>query len=53
MKFEKYLRTHLTLEWYSQYIAYDDMKELLTGVVSKASPIDETNDRLLRQVRQQ
>lgn len=36
MKFGEYLRANLTSEWMSQYIAYDDMKELLAEIISKA-----------------
>lgn len=36
MKFGEYLRANLTSEWMSQYISYDDMKEFLAEVISKA-----------------
>ena len=33
MKFSEHLWQHLTPEWYSQYIQYDEMKEMLAGWV--------------------
>ncbi len=49
MKFGEYLRMHLTSEWSSQYISYEDMKKMLTDVVNKASTINETHQSLSRQ----
>jgi SPX domain protein involved in polyphosphate accumulation len=49
MKFGEYLRMHLTSEWSSQYISYEDMKKMLTDVVNKASAINETHQSLSRQ----
>lgn len=49
MKFGEYLQNNLTSEWYSQYIAYEDLKEFLTEVVNKAPVLMQTNQRLTRQ----
>jgi len=49
MRFGEYLRMHLTPEWSSQYISYEEMKEMLTDVVSKAPRINEINQSLSRQ----
>jgi SPX domain protein involved in polyphosphate accumulation len=35
MKYGEYLRTHLTPEWSSQYLSYEDMKDMLTNVMNK------------------
>lgn len=35
MKYGEYLRTNLTPEWSSQYISYEEMKEILTDVMNK------------------
>lgn len=35
MKYGEYLRTHLTPEWSSQYLSYEDMKDMLTDVMNK------------------
>ena len=43
MKYGEYLRTHLTPEWSSQYISYEEMKEMLTDVMNKIPPIDPSN----------
>jgi SPX domain protein involved in polyphosphate accumulation len=48
MKFGEYLRNNLTSEWSSQYIEYDDMKELFSDIIAKAPLIDATNQNLLR-----
>ena len=49
MKFGEHLKTNLTPEWNSQYIAYEDMKELFYEVVNKAPPIIENNQNSSRQ----
>jgi SPX domain protein involved in polyphosphate accumulation len=49
MKFAEHLWTHLTPEWYSQYIAYDNMKEMLTKWVAKAQQLPDANDILARE----
>ncbi|CAF1385997.1 unnamed protein product [Adineta steineri] len=49
MKFGEYLRKNLTSEWSSQYIQYEDMKEILYEFQSKAPLINEINQNLLRQ----
>jgi SPX domain protein involved in polyphosphate accumulation len=49
MKFGEHLRMHLTPEWSSQYIAYEDMKELFMEVISKTPSIDENNQNSARQ----
>ncbi|GAU89162.1 hypothetical protein RvY_01745-2 [Ramazzottius varieornatus] len=36
MKFGEHLISHVTPEWRTQYINYDDMKEMLTKVISHA-----------------
>lgn len=48
MKFAEYLSTHTTPEWRSQYIRYDDMKEILTQTLVKAQGFDEQTDKKLR-----
>jgi SPX domain protein involved in polyphosphate accumulation len=35
MKYGEYLRTHLTPEWSSQYLSYEDMKDMLTDTINK------------------
>jgi len=49
MKFGEYLRMHLTPEWSSQYISYEDMKDLLSDVMNKIPSINETNQNLSRE----
>lgn len=49
MKFGEYLRENLTSEWVTQYISYDDMKELLIEVVSKAPPATSVEQIAARQ----
>lgn len=49
MKFGEYLQMNLTSEWCSQYILYEDLKEFLVEVASKAPSITVTNPRLSRQ----
>ncbi|CAF1669951.1 unnamed protein product, partial [Adineta ricciae] len=44
MKFGEYLRRNLTSEWSSQYIDYENLKELLYEIVNKA-PTDESSLR--------
>ena len=39
MKFAEHLWSHLTPEWYSQYIAYEDLKRILTEWVTKAQQL--------------
>ncbi|KAI3389955.1 hypothetical protein SNEBB_008008 [Seison nebaliae] len=43
MKFAEHLGTHLTPEWRSQYIRYDDMKEIFYAA-EKAAPISADAD---------
>jgi SPX domain protein involved in polyphosphate accumulation len=49
MRFGEYLRMHLTPEWSSQYIPYEEMKEMLSDVINKAPLINEINQSLSRQ----
>jgi SPX domain protein involved in polyphosphate accumulation len=49
MRFGEYLRMHLTPEWSSQYITYEEMKEMLSDVINKVPPINEINQNLSRQ----
>lgn len=49
MKFAEHLSAHITPEWTSQYIRYDDMKEILAQAVAKAQPFVDENERILRE----
>ncbi len=49
MKFAEHLWTHLTPEWYSQYIEYEAMKEMLAKCVTKAQQLPDANDILARE----
>ncbi|CAF3082773.1 unnamed protein product [Rotaria socialis] len=49
MKFAEHLSAHVTPEWNSQYIRYDEMKELLAQAIVKAQPFVDENDKLLRE----
>ncbi|CAF3751375.1 unnamed protein product [Adineta steineri] len=49
MKFAQHLSAHVTPEWNSQYIRYDDMKELLAQAVAKAQPYADDSDNVLRE----
>ncbi|CAF3045827.1 unnamed protein product [Rotaria socialis] len=49
MKFAEHLSAHVTPEWTSQYIRYDDMKELLAQAMSKAQPFADDSDNVLRE----
>jgi SPX domain protein involved in polyphosphate accumulation len=49
MKFAEHLSAHVTPEWNSQYIRYDDMKELLAQAVAKAQPFVDESDNILRE----
>ena len=49
MKFAEHLSAHVTPEWTSQYIRYDDMKELLAQAMSKAQPFVDDSDNVLRE----
>ncbi len=49
MKFGEYLRMHLTPEWCSQYIAYEDMKDMLTEAISKIPSISKNNPSFSRE----
>lgn len=49
MKFAEHLSAHVTPEWNSQYIRYDDMKELLAQAVSKAQPFVDETENVLRE----
>lgn len=49
MKFAEHLSAHVTPEWNSQYIRYDDMKELLAQAVAKAQPFADESDNGLRE----
>jgi SPX domain protein involved in polyphosphate accumulation len=44
MKFAEYLWKHLTPEWYSQYIEYDEMKVLLAESVAEAEQLFDITD---------
>ncbi|CAF0750072.1 unnamed protein product [Adineta ricciae] len=50
MKFGEHLWTHLTPEWYSQYIEYDQMKEMLAGFVASAQHLSGPDNLLARQL---
>ena len=43
MKFGEYLQMHLTPEWCSQYISYEDMKEMFSETIKKI-PLISKND---------
>lgn len=49
MKFAEHLSAHVTPEWTSQYIRYDEMKELLAQAMSKAQPYVDESDNVLRE----
>jgi SPX domain protein involved in polyphosphate accumulation len=49
MKFAEHLSAHVTPEWNSQYIRYDEMKELLARAVNKAQPFVDDTEYILRQ----
>lgn len=49
MKFAEHLSAHITPEWNSQYIRYDDMKALLTQAMTKAQPFADENDATQRE----
>ncbi len=49
MKFAEHLSAHVTPEWNSQYIRYDDMKELLAQAIAKAQPFADESDNILRE----
>ncbi|CAF1138714.1 unnamed protein product [Rotaria sp. Silwood1] len=49
MKFAEHLSAHVTPEWNSQYIRYDDMKELLAQAIAKAQPFVDDSDNVLRE----
>lgn len=49
MKFAEHLSAHVTPEWNSQYIRYDDMKELLAQALAKAQPFADESDNALRE----
>jgi len=49
MKFAEHLSAHVTPEWTSQYIRYDDMKELLAQAVAKAQPFVDESENVLRE----
>lgn len=49
MKFAEHLSAHVTPEWNSQYIRYDDMKELLAQAMAKAQPFVDEGDNILRE----
>lgn len=48
MKFAEHLSAHITPEWSSQYIRYDDMKEMLAQAMAKAPVSAEESERSLR-----
>ncbi|CAF1573855.1 unnamed protein product, partial [Didymodactylos carnosus] len=49
MKFAEHLAAHVTPEWHSQYIRYDEMKDLLNAAVEKAQPFVDDQDIVLRE----
>ncbi len=49
MKFAEHLSAHVTPEWNSQYIRYDDMKDLLAQAIAKAQPFVDDSDNILRE----
>ncbi|CAF3563282.1 unnamed protein product [Rotaria sordida] len=49
MKFAQHLSAHVTPEWNSQYIRYDEMKELLAQAIAKAQPYVDESDNILRE----
>lgn len=40
MKYGEYLKAHLTPEWSSQYLLYEDLKDLLYDLVKRSSSMD-------------
>jgi len=48
MKFTEHLGAHLTPEWRSQYIRYEEMKKLLYDAVDNAPLTDGVNEEILR-----
>lgn len=49
MKFAEHLSAHITPEWNSQYIRYDDMKDILAQAVTKAQPFVDESEKILRE----
>ena len=49
MKFAEHLWKHLTPEWYSQYIEYDEMKVMLAESVAEAEQLFDINDTSARE----
>ncbi|CAF1049331.1 unnamed protein product [Didymodactylos carnosus] len=49
MKFAEHLAAHVTPEWHSQYIRYDEMKDLLYAAVEKAQPFIDDTDNTMRE----
>lgn len=49
MKFSEYLWKHLTPEWYSQYIQYDQMKTMLNNYIEKSKELSHINNESLRE----
>ena len=43
MKFGEHLRSHLTPEWYSQYLAYEEMKDMFMKTVNKIPQTSKTD----------
>jgi SPX domain protein involved in polyphosphate accumulation len=48
MKFGKYLRANLTPEWSSQFIGYDELKDVLTAAIEKAQSLPNSKDTATR-----
>ena len=48
MKFGEYLWTHLTPEWYCQYIDYDEMKRMLAESVAEVDLVVDINENTAR-----
>lgn len=49
MKFAEHLSAHVTPEWTSQYIRYDEMKELLAQAIAKAQPFVDDSENVFRE----
>ncbi|PFX33295.1 xenotropic and polytropic retrovirus receptor 1-like [Stylophora pistillata] len=48
MKFTEHLGAHLTPEWRSQYIRYEQLKDVLYGGLEKLPPKDENPDSVIQ-----
>ena len=48
MKFAVHLNAHITPEWRTQYVAYDDLKEMLYFALEKQPNLDSASDEEMR-----